>query len=90
LNLFNSGDFSNADEWTWNLLEIPRWDGVKGAGFQSVGFRGTVVVGGVMGRSETSPLLVILDMLEMSGRKERAFKLRAVVTFVIKCFIVLD
>jgi len=38
-----------------------------------------------MGRSETLLLLLMLDMLEMSGRKEQASY--AVVTFVTKCFI---
>jgi hypothetical protein len=80
LNLFNNGDFNNADEWTWNRLEISRWDDVTGAGFQIVVFRERIVLGGVIGRSETPPLLLMLDMLEMSGRKEQA--LYAVVTFV--------
>jgi len=85
LNLFNNGDFNNADEWTWNRLEISRWDDVTGADFQFVVFREKIVLGGVMGRSETPPLLLMLDMLEMSGRKEQASY--AVVTFVTKCFI---
>ena len=38
-----------------------------------------------MGRSEMPPLLLMLDMLEMSGRKEQASY--AVVTFVTKCVI---
>ena len=85
MNLFNNGDFNNADEWTWNHLEISRWDDVTGAGFQFVVFREKIVLGGVMGRSEMPPLLLMLDMLEMSGRKEQASY--TVVTFVTKCVI---
>ena len=66
-------------------MEISRWDDVTGADFQFVVFREKIVLGGVMGRSETPPLLLMLDMLEMSGRKEQASY--AVVTFVTKCFI---
>jgi len=72
LNLFINGDFSNADEWTWNRLDIPRLDGpLKAADlFQFIVCRETVVLGGVMRSSEVPPLLLILDILD--EWKERA------------------
>jgi len=74
LNLFSNGDFSNADEWTWNRLDIARWDGVTGAVFLFVDFRGAIVFPGVMRRSEGPLLLLTLDML-VGGRKEQASQL---------------
>lgn len=75
LNLFIIGDFSNADEWTWKRLEILRLDGgpLKVVGlFPFIVCRETVVIGGVMRRSEVPPLLLILDSDMLDGHwKER-------------------